>query len=216
MQLPARAVLFDVDGTLLDTSEFIYGGFEHALAAHGLPVPDRAALAAVIGPPLALCYQLLVPAGDLASLIASHRAWQLDNLELCRPFPGAVAVLRELRAAGLRLAAVTNRSRVSAHRSADLTGLTPYLDLLLAAEDVARQKPDPEPLLLALDRLGVAASEAVMVGDTYADILAGRAASVRTVGVTHGFHGTAVAEHAPDALIDSLGELLALVLPAAD
>ena len=206
-----RAVLFDVDGTLLDTTEFIYGGFDHTLAAHGYTANDRAGYARVMGKPLDVCYAELAPGCDSVLLCETHRTWQTDNLHLAAAYPEAVAVLRMLHGAGLRLAAITSRSRRTSVHTVEQAGLADYLDLILSYEDVTAIKPDPAPLLLALERLGVAPPEAVMVGDTDADILAGKAACTRTVGVTYGFHGREVLAAGPDATIDRLGELPALL-----
>ena len=206
-----RAVLFDVDGTLLDTTEFIYQGFEHALRTHGYPVRRREDFARVMGRTLSAGYLELAPGCDDALLCRTHRAFQTRNLHLARPYPDAAVVLSALRDAGLRLAAITTRSRLTSTDTLKLAGLDEYLDEVISFEDVTHIKPHPEPLLLALDRLSAPPHAAVMVGDTDADILAGRAAGVRTVGVTYGFHGPEVAAHAPDALIDALAELLPLV-----
>jgi pyrophosphatase PpaX len=209
------AILFDVDGTLLDTTEFIYGGFDHTLTAHGHAPPDRAVYARVMGKPLEICYVELAPGSDPAVMCESHRTWQADNLHLAGAYPDADDVLRCLRDAGLRLAAITSRSRRTSVHTLELAGLAPYLDLVLSYEDVTAIKPDPAPIRLALDRLALPPHAAVMVGDTDADILAGRAAGVRTVGVTYGFHGADVAAAGPDTTIDRLADLLRLVLPRA-
>lgn len=211
---PVRAVLFDVDGTLLDTTEFIYGGFDYTLAAHGHPRVERAHYARVMGKPLEVCYGELAPGCDPALLCETHRTWQAGNLHLSTAFPEALHVLRTLQAAGLRLAAITSRSRRTSVQTIERAGLAAYLDLVLSFEDVTAIKPDPAPLLLALERLGVPPAAALMVGDTDADILAGRAAGVRTVGVTYGFHGPDILTHAPDLTIDILADLLPFCLPA--
>lgn len=206
-----RAVLFDVDGTLLDTTEFIYGGFDHTLAAHGYPVPARSSYAPVVGPPLRQGYELLAPGCDADRLCETHRAWQSANLHVSRPYADAEPVLRALHGAGLRLAAITNRSRITSVDTIARAGLSRYLDLVLSAEDVSNIKPHPEPLLRALTTLGARATEAVMVGDTPVDIEAARAAGVGAVGVSYGFHGPALAGARPDALIHSLRDLPALL-----
>lgn len=210
---PIRAVLFDVDGTLLDTTEFIYGGFDHTLATHGHPAVERTAYARVMGKPLEVCYVELAPGCDPVLLCETHRTWQGGNLHLSVPFGETVEVLRTLSDAGLGLAAITSRSRRTSVHTIEQAGLAGYLDLILSAEDAPAIKPDPAPLLLALQHLGVPPEAAVMVGDTDADILAGRAAGVRTVGVTYGFHGSDILNHAPDWTIDRLDQLLPICLP---
>lgn len=82
-----RAVLFDVDGTLLDTTEFIYGGFDHTLAAHGHPSMERVRYARVMGKPLEICYAELAPGCDSVLLCETHRTWQAGNLHLSTPYP---------------------------------------------------------------------------------------------------------------------------------
>jgi phosphoglycolate phosphatase-like HAD superfamily hydrolase len=212
-QQPIRAVFFDVDGTLLDTTEFIYGGFDHTLAAHGHPVVERAGYARVMGKPLDVCYAELAPGCEPVLLCETHRIWQAGNLHLSVPFSETVDVLRTLSEAGLRLAAITSRSRRTSVHTIEQAGLAGYLDLILSAEDATAIKPDPAPLLLALEHLDVSPAATLMVGDTDADILAGRAAGVRTVGVTYGFHGAEILRHAPDITIDTLGELIPICLP---
>lgn len=206
-----RAVLFDVDGTLLNTTEFIYQGFEHTLAAHGHPPRERTGYARVMGKPLDLCYEELAPGCDAALMCETHRTWQAGNLHLSVAYQDTTEVLHRLQQAGLRLVAITSRSRRTSVQTIEQAGLAPYLDLILSAEDTTRIKPDPEPLLRALEHLGVPPAAAVMVGDTDADILAGRAAGVRTIGVTYGFHGPDVAATGPDATVDSLTEILAVL-----
>jgi HAD superfamily hydrolase (TIGR01509 family) len=209
--IPPRAVLFDVDGTLLDTTEFIYQGFEHALAAHGHDPRGRHEYARVMGKPLEVCYELLAPDGDAMLLTETHRVWQAGNLHLARPYPEAERVLRALHDAGIRLAAITSRSRRTSVQTVIDAGLADYLDLILSAEDVEQIKPHPAPLLHALRHLDVPPIAAVMVGDTDADVLAGKAAGVRTVGVTYGFHGYDVVAAGPDTTIADLADLLPLL-----
>lgn len=211
---PIQAVFFDVDGTLLDTTEFIYGGFDHALGTHGHPVMARSDYARVMGKPLEVCYAELAPGCDPVLLCETHRTWQAGNLHLSVPFSETVEVLRTLSNAGLRLAAITSRSRRTSVRTIELAGLAGYLDLILSAEDVSAIKPDPAPLVLAMHHLDVSPAATLMVGDTDADILAGRAAGVRTVGVTYGFHGADIHRSSPDLTIDSLSDLIRICLPA--
>jgi pyrophosphatase PpaX len=203
------AVLFDVDGTLLDTCDYIFGAFDAALTALGQGRCDPLVYREVVGQPLAVCYRRLAPLVDAEALAELHRAWQADHLELVRPMPGASTVLGELRRRSLRVAAVTTRSRRSSIASLERAGLLPLIEVVVSAEDVTRHKPDPEPVHLALARLGVKPDAAVMVGDTPADVGAGRAAGVRTIGVTFGFAGPAIGDARPDVVIEALDELTA-------
>ena len=206
------AALFDVDGTLLDSTDFVVGAFQHTLASHGVTPPSRQAVAELLGPSLADCYQLVAPQLDPRLLCATHRAWQKERIHLVHPFPHVADTLRELRAAGVRLAAVTARSRISSLGTLENSGLSGLIEFTISAEDVARTKPDPAALHLALARLGLPATTAVMIGDTRADILAGKAAGTATIGVTYGFHGIKLAESQPDYLVHDIRELPAILL----
>lgn len=199
------AVLFDVDGTLLDTSEFIYGAFEHTLAQHGLPTTPRDRLRPLMGEPLEDIYEALA-AGRSPELVETHRTFQAANLQLSIPFPGTVATLARLKDAGFALAAVTSRSRRTSLDTLEQSGLLGYLTVVVSAEDAAALKPHPAPLLRALAQLGRDPGEAAMVGDTPHDIAAGRTAGTRTIGALYGFHGeTAMRAAGADALIAQVG-----------
>ncbi len=150
----ARVVLFDIDGTLLDTERFILGAYHSALDALDLPVPSDEVLRRMTGDPLDQIYDGFAGA-RAAEAIELHRAFQSEHIELARPFPRAYDVLQRLREAGPRLAAA-------------------------------------------------------YVGDTRADIEAGRALGAPTVAATYGFHGEAVLEAGPDYHIAALAELPAL------
>ena len=208
LQPPITTVLIDVDGTLLDTREFILRAFEHSIARHGLAYPGRAHMAAQVGLPLEEIYAAIHPNLEPA-LVESHRSFQEENQHLAVAFPGTAETLARLRERGLQLAAVTSRSRRTSVRSLEVSGLIELFDAIVSAEDAAALKPDPAPLRHALAVLGADSTGAVMVGDTAADILAGRALGIRTVGVTYGFGGRSVLEHAPDAVIEDIAELAA-------
>lgn len=208
------AALFDVDGTLLDSTEYVMGAIEHVLRTHGRTPPPRPQIGRILGPALADCYRVLAPDMDPSPLVAAHRAWQKERVRTLPvlPYPRAIETLVTLRAAGVRCAAVTARSKVSSLGTLDAAGFGGLLEVVLSAEDTPRTKPYPDPLLLALKRMGLTPDRAVFVGDTEADILAGRAAGMTTVGVTYGFFGEAIAACRPDHLIGDIAELTSLLL----
>lgn len=201
-----ETVLFDVDGTLLDTREFIFQAFEHACAEHGLAVPRREQLTPLIGQRLDAIYVRL-GATDPAACCETHRTFQERHLDLAAPFPGVHEALGRLREAGLTLAAVTTRSRRTSLLTLELAGIGQTFATVVSAEDAPAVKPDPAPLRLALQRAGRTAEGAAMVGDTPADVLAGRALSLYTVAVTYGFHGLEVAAAHPDALAHTVADI---------
>lgn len=207
--MPFPVVLFDIDGTLLDTREFVHAGFEHAFTVHGVQPPARHVLAPHIGRPLEQIYAEFGSPERVPELIEAHRSFQVNNLHLSVIYPGTAEVLERLRGEGVRMAAVTSRSRRSSISTLELAGIARYFETVISAEDTHVLKPDPAPLLLALGRMGCdpAPGQQAMVGDTHNDVDAGKAIGAFTVGVTFGFHGADVAHAEPDALIDDIRHL---------
>jgi len=204
---PIRTVLFDVDGTLLDTREFILRAFEHAFDTHSLPRLPREELSFHVGRELEVIYAELRGLAMRDRLVEAHRWFQSENLHLAQVFPGAPEVLQGLSAQGVRIGAVTSRSRRTSGRSLEATGLSKHLEVIISAEDTERLKPHPAPLLKALERLGATGAGVVMVGDTPSDVEAGRAIGAVTVAATYGFHGREVLKSNPDCVIDDIREL---------
>jgi pyrophosphatase PpaX len=203
-----RAVLFDVDGTLLDTFDFIYGAFEHAFAVHGVPPLTRSEISHLMGGPLEEVYRTMAADLDANALAETHRIFQSNNLALATLFPSTMDVLQTIKQRGLKIGAITTRSIRTSVRSLEQNGIADYFDVIVSAEDVTRHKPDPEPILKALDFLRLKPNEAVMVGDTYADIEAGKNAGTRTVAALYGFGGERLLALNPDFAIRELSELL--------
>jgi len=164
-----------------------------------------------MGGPLEEVYRTMAPEHDPILLSQSHRNYQSDNLHLVHLFPSTEKVLAKLSRRGLKLAAITTRSLRTSVRSLEMTGIAKYFDIIISAEDVSFHKPHPEPLLKALDVLGAKPEEAIMVGDTRADIMAGKNAGTKTVAALYGFGGERLRELGPDYSINELSELLTLV-----
>lgn len=204
-----EAVVFDVDGTLIDTSEFIYAAYEYVLATHQLPKRARAEIASQIGKKIEDCYAFLAPEAEALKLIATHNNFQAENLALIRPFSQVSTVLEAVRNSGLKIALWTGRAH-AVRESLAVAGLNPdEFDCIIDASMSTRGKPHPEGLLKVLDVVQVEPSRTIMVGDSSLDVQAGRRAAVMaTVGLTHGF-GTAeeLRSSGADYVIDSLAEL---------
>ncbi len=219
MTAPLRAVLFDLDGTLLDSIELILGGFREMMRVHHGHVPSDEVWLAGIGTPLA--DQIAHLAADAAQAEAIRETYAAYNVrhheELAAPYPGVVPVVEQLRAAGTPLALITSKRRRGALRGLDRMGLSGAFDLVLGADDVLRAKPDPWPVTHALERLGVAPRDAVFVGDSSHDMAAGRAAGVRTAASLWGpFSRASLEAHAPTWWLDHPQELLAIVASPDD
>lgn len=204
------SVLFDVDGTLLDTTEFILSAYEHALGVLGLPVPDCETLSRTVGIPLDENYDNLAP-GQTEKAMELHRAYQRDRVNLAPAFPGTVEVLTALKDAGIPVAAVTSRSNRTSVKTLEAAKIDHLLGAIVSAEDAPALKPDPAPLRRAHELLGSPDGPVVMVGDAHQDIEAGKAFSATTVAATYGFHGRAVLDTDPDYVIDTISDLPAVL-----
>lgn len=208
-----QAVIFDVDGTLLDTRDFITDAFKHALAAQGHPTHDlRERLAAVGGMPLEDCYVALAPDGDIVALIDSHREFQYRGFDLILAYDGLNELLDTLRGRGVLVGACSSRGK-NLKPSLEHLSVLHHFDMVVDATDVSKHKPHPEGLLKILHTFEIEPAHAAMIGDSPQDILAGKAANVgMTIAITHGF-GTreTLSAARPDHIVDSLHEVLPLL-----
>ena len=204
------ALLFDLDGTLVDSVELIVRAFQHTAARHLGRALDRAAIVATIGRPLPTVLEELAP-GDGERLLATYRAFILEHhAALVRAYPGAAEALVALRARGYRLGIVTAKSRAQAELAFRLCRLEPLVDVTICHEDAPRHKPAPDPLLAAAARLGLPPGACCYVGDSVFDLQAARAAGMAGVGVTWGAGLPAdLAAERPAALVHDFAALLA-------
>jgi pyrophosphatase PpaX len=212
--LPVRAVLYDFDGTLADSTELIMRCYRHTMATHlGECPPDEAWLAGFGTPLETQIARFARDTQEYEAMLASYRAHQDEHHDtLLRPFPGAVETVAELARRGVALAVVTSKLRRGTRRGMELCGLTELFDVVITPEDVENAKPHPEPVHLALSRLGVAPDEALFVGDSPHDLVAGRAAGTRTAAALWGpFPRATLLAERPDVLLERQEDVLALV-----
>ena len=206
-----KAVLFDNDGTLVDTRDIILASMRHCTReVLGRVIPDEV-LMRKVGQPLAV--QMRDFTSDAAEQDELLRVYRAHNAtihdEQIRAFPGIACALAELEHAGVHMGVVTSKLRVTAWHGLELTGLAPYLSCCIGAEDCERFKPEAEPILRGAAALGVSAAECVYVGDSPYDIQAGRAAGCATAAVTWGvFSQDELLRESPDIACDSPGELV--------
>lgn len=209
------AVVFDLDGTLVDTVPLIVASYQHTFRTHFGREEDEVRIRAWIGQPLIRAFREVDPA-RADELMATYLEWNdAHTEEFIRPFDGAAELLRDLSSAGVHVGVATSKRRGQAERAVTLTGLADLIDLTVTVEDTDRHKPEPEPIALACRRLGVEPMRAVYVGDATVDLLAGRAAGADTVAVLWGA-GTreALDEARPTARAETVDELRRLMLPA--
>jgi len=183
------------------------------LDAHGFDGGDDSIWRRGIGRPLDVqLAELARHPGEVEAMVATYRAYNAAHHdELVSAFPGVRDSLVALRRAGRRLGVVTSKARPGALRGLAHTGLARFFDVVVAANDAPRPKPAADPVLAALEVLGVAPDLATTVGDALPDLVAGRAAGTRTVGVLWGACDRAtLAAAAPDLYLEDPCELAAL------
>jgi len=207
-------VLFDLDGTLIDSGPIIMASMRHAsLSVLGRELDEERARAAIGGPGLMEQMRDLDPE-RVDELIAAYRAHNAPLHDQLDPFPEALAVLQVLAGEGRRLGVVTAK-RVETARLAfeRFPVLEETIELLVGWEDSPRHKPHPDPILVALERLGAAPADAAYVGDSPFDVGAARAAGVFAVAVGWGgIHSEeALLAMEPDVLVEDAEELLAVL-----
>jgi pyrophosphatase PpaX len=204
-------VLFDLDGTVIDTGAIILASMRHAAeTVIGGSYTDAELLAAVGGPGLEAQMETLDPGrvDELVRVYREHNEPLHDTIAVCA---GMDAALDELKARGHRLGIVTAKRRVTVELAFARIPIEHLFDTVVGGDETDRHKPDPAPLLLALERMGADARDAAYVGDSPFDMQAAKAAGLYAIGVSWGrIHGADRLSDA-DVVVDSAEELLALV-----
>ena len=212
---PWSTVVFDLDGTLVDTIGLIVASYQHAareVLGHEL---DERRVLAFIGRPLIECWRE-VDAERADALFASYTLWNEAHPHLIQPYAGADDLLRALHAAGVGVAVATSKRRDPALLALERCGLADLVPVLVTMEDTPVHKPDPAPLLLALGQAGGWVDRAAYVGDAAVDILAARAAGMQGIGVLWGAGERAAIEAAgPYAVAPTMDDLRVKLLPGA-
>ncbi|MDJ0894514.1 MAG: phosphoglycolate phosphatase [Alphaproteobacteria bacterium] len=209
------AVVFDLDGTLVDSAPDIHVALNRLLAEHDRPTVDLEAASRMVGDGAAkLVERGFLATGDPlssedldAAVTRYLEIYQARLIVDTRPFPGLVEALGRLAGQGCRLGVCTNKPAAPTLGTLDELGLADYFDAVIAGDTLAVRKPDPAPLLSALTKLGADPSTAILVGDSPIDVATARAAGVPVVAVSFGYSRIPVAELGADRLIDDYREL---------
>lgn len=219
-------ILFDFDGTLVNTTPLILHSFRSTWQQSFGFTLDDAVYINTFGTLLHSALQQLTqccmdegriaPIADLHAkadeLLCTYRAINLAHHdELSEPFAGVSETVAELKARGFRLGIVSSKMRFGVERGLRLFGLEAFFDVIIAADDVARHKPHPEPLWRALEHFEAAPHTALYVGDSIHDIAAGRAANMATAAAAWGpFPRAELEALQPDYVLETPAELLNL------
>jgi len=210
-----RTVLFDLDGTLIDSVRLILDSYHHTLAAHGLPPRKDEDWLRGVGTPLTVQFaEWGDDRGTVEALIATYRKYNLEHHDrMVTVYPGVVETVTRLKVEGIATGLVTSKNRTGALRGLTLVRLESLMDVLVCADEVINPKPHPEPVETAVRLLGAEAGSTVYVGDSIHDMQSGRAAGVRTAAALWGPFGRDHLEGArPDYWLETPGELVGVVL----
>lgn len=208
------AILFDLDGTLIDSIELILSSMRVAFEKRGRDAPSNEEWLTGVGIPLPTMFRRYCQSEEeVAEFIAVYREHQMANHDrLVVPYEEVVSTVGLLRGRGHQLAVVTSKSDALARRGLEHVGLFEYFDDVIGYDSCARHKPHPEPVLTALDRLGQSPGNAYFVGDSVHDIEAGNAAGVATVAALWGpFSREQLAPARPTHFLTRISDLPALL-----
>lgn len=220
--LPVRAVLFDLDGTLLDTVPDLYAAVCAMLDDLGRPALPEEAIRSYVGRGVANLVKRSL-AGSLdaaeddspgpADAVASFRRhYARENGRQSRLFPGVREGLEAIRDMGLPMAVITNKPEAFTRPLLEMTGLDKFFGVVVSGDNLPRHKPDPMSLVWTCGRLGVSPADALFIGDSVNDFLAARAACCRVFLLPYGYNeGRDVQELDCDAIVSSIESAAALI-----
>lgn len=207
-----NTVLFDLDGTLIDTNELIIRSFFHALKDVRNDL-TREEIIPQMGKLLSEQLRILSGSDDVDELLLAYRDYNVaHHNELVRLFPNVRECLQLLRQRGFRIGVVTTKMRASTERSLGFFDLLDAVDCIVTVEDVTNPKPHAEPILTALSLLDANPTQTMMVGDSQFDLLAAHAAGVTAIGVSWSLKGADhLRQFPPVTIIDDMLDLLILL-----
>lgn len=204
-------IIFDFDGTLINTDPAIIASWQEVFRTYRCEESDLATLYRTFGETIKDTVARFFPDENQEEVIRCYRNYQDKHCkDLISLFDGIPELLRELKARGKTLAIVTSRLAKTTAEYLDLVGVREYFDLVITADDTKAHKPDPEPLLMALGKLGATKEETVMLGDTRFDIGCCRNAGVDSI-LVHWGHPITGDEGEPTWHLDRPIDLLTLI-----
>ncbi|HEX7064187.1 MAG TPA: pyrophosphatase PpaX [Bacillales bacterium] len=204
-----NTVLFDLDGTLIDTNELIIASFSHTLEHYFPGQYAREDIVSFIGEPLTESFQR-IDSQRVEEMVEVYRKHNIENHDrLVREYEGVHDTVKCLHRQGYKLGIVTTKMKRTVRMGMSLAGLNPFFDTVVTFEDVERAKPDPEPINRALSLLEARPEHTIMVGDSPFDIEAGKNAGTYTAGVSWTIKGAdSLRCVGPDVMLDAMPDLL--------
>ncbi len=208
-------VLFDLDGTLIDSIELILSSYRHTMQVHrGDPMTDEVFLAGIGTPLRAQFGQLSNDPAEIDAMIATYREHNIANHDrMVTAYPGALETVRALKDAGIRLGIVTSKNDRGLARGLNLCGFDGMFDALVTCDTLPESKPDPAPVRHCLASLGNPETRSLFVGDSPHDMAAGRASGIDTAACLWGpFTREQLSPYAPTWWLESFNDLRRICL----
>ena len=207
-----KAILFDLDGTIADTNTLIFESFRHTFLAHDIHRVTDEEIYSFFGEPLLTSMRRYAP-DQAEELVETYRTYNAGiHDEMIRHFPGVRETLETLSVMGLELGIVTSKKGDVARRSLKALNLTDFFKVIVTPESTVQHKPDPAPVLFAMDTLGCRPDECMMVGDSPYDLLSGKRAGALTCGVEYTKLDINVLKATdPDYMIAEVGQLIGII-----
>ncbi|MDT9026390.1 MULTISPECIES: pyrophosphatase PpaX [Rossellomorea] len=205
-------ILFDLDGTLINTNDLIISSFLHTLNHYYPGQYEEKDVHPFMGPPLEESFGGLDP-DRMEEMCVHYRAYNHEHHDsLVTEFEGVYETVQALYENGYKLAIVSTKVRDVVLKGLDLMNLRPFFEVIITLDEVENAKPHPEPIEKALVALGSSPEEAIMIGDNHHDILAGKNAGVLSAGVAWSAKGREhLAHYEPDFMLDNMKDLLPIV-----
>lgn len=208
-----QTILFDLDGTLIDSIELILESYRHTMRVHRGDAMSDALWLEGLGTPLREQFKMFTsdPA-EMEAMITTYREWNMANHDtMVVAYPGALETVRDFHTRGIRMGIVTSKNDRGLKRGLDLCGFTAYFDTLITCDSLKEAKPDPAPVRLALAQLGADPRSALYVGDSPHDIASGNGAGTETAACLWGpFDRARLAQEKPTHWLTTFGDLSVL------
>lgn len=207
-----NTLLFDLDGTLINTNELIIESFLHTLHSYYPDQYKREDVLPFIGPTLYDTFTSINPE-KTEEMVKVYRKFNHEQHDaLVTEYETVFETIKTLKEQGFKLGIVTTKIRDTVNMGLKLTKLDQFFDVVVTLDDVENAKPHPEPVLKALAQLGSKPEEAIMVGDNHHDVVAGKNAGTQTAGVSWSIKGREyISSYNPDYLLERMSDLLPIV-----